>query len=223
MKIFLDTGNIQEIKKALAWGILDGVTTNPTLLAKEGNPYQEQVLEICRLVKDRPVSVEVLTSQTEEIIQQGQEIAGWAENVVVKVATTLEGLSAIRALSEQGIAVNATLIFSVPQGMLAIKAGAKYISPFIGRLDDIGADGVAVVADLVEFVETYGYPAEILAASIRHPTHVMEVARAGAHIATIPFDVLMKLIRHPLTDAGLQQFLKDWKAVEERLGKVKAG
>ncbi|MHA2610287.1 MAG: fructose-6-phosphate aldolase [bacterium JZ-2024 1] len=223
MRIFLDTGNIEQIEKGLEWGILDGVTTNPSLLAKEGKPYQEQVLEICRLVGNRPVSVEVLTSKTDEIIRQGMEIASWAENIVVKVATTAEGLPAIHYLSQKGIAVNATLIFSAPQGFLAIKAGAKYVSPFIGRLDDIGGDGVSVVSDLVDFVETYGYPAEVLAASIRHPTHVMEVAKAGAHIATIPYDVLMKLIRHPLTDTGLEQFLRDWRAVEEKWKKIPAG
>ncbi|MFN4182908.1 MAG: fructose-6-phosphate aldolase [bacterium] len=220
MRIFLDTGNIEQIKKGLEWGILDGVTTNPSLLAKEGKPYQDQVLEICGLVGNRPVSVEVLTNTTEEIIRQGMEIASWAENIVVKVATTPEGLPAIHYLSQKGIAVNATLIFSAPQGFLAIKAGAKYVSPFIGRLDDIGGDGVGVVSDLVDFVETYGYPSEVLAASIRHPTHVMEVAKAGAHIATIPYDVLMKLIRHPLTDTGLEQFLRDWKAVEDKLKKI---
>lgn len=218
MKIYLDTANIAQLQEALSWGVLDGATTNPSLIAKEGRDYHTAVVEICRLLAPRPVSVEVLHDTYDEILADAREMYSWADNVVIKVPTTVEGLKAISSLREEGVPVNATLIFSLNQAILAIKAGARYVSPFIGRLDDIGHDGVALTGDIVDFLNTYpDYDSEVIAASIRHPRHCIEVAQVGAHIATMPFAVLTQMIRHPLTDAGLEKFLSDWRATESRI------
>jgi transaldolase len=218
MKIYLDTANIAQLEEALSWGVLDGATTNPSLVAKEGRDYHTAVVEVCNLLAPLPVSVEVLHDTYDEILADAHEMYSWADNVVVKVATTAEGLRAISALREENIPVNATLIFSVNQAMLAIKAGARYVSPFIGRLDDIGHDGVAITGEIVGFLSAYAeYDCEVIAASLRHPRHCIEVAQVGAHIATMPHAVLKQMIQHPLTDAGLAKFLSDWRATESRI------
>jgi len=221
VEIYLDTANRQQIQEALSWGILDGVTTNPSLVAKEGKEYRKAVEEVCALVAPRPVSVEVLHADTEGIIRDALEMFPWAPNIVIKVATTPDGLKAISALRKKDIPVNATLIFSLNQAILAIKAGASFVSPFIGRLDDIGQEGVPLVADIVEFIKVHRYQAKVIAASLRHPIHVERVALAGAHIATMPHEVLTKMIHHPLTDVGLKRFLSDWEEARKRIGKMK--
>lgn len=213
MKFFLDTANVQEIRAAAEWGVLDGVTTNPTLVAKEsGRDFRSILKEICELV-DGPISAEVTTTRAEDMVKQGEELAALHDNVVVKCQMTLEGLKATKALSKKGIDVNVTLIFSPNQALMAAKAGAKMVSPFVGRLDDISHDGMQVVRDAVLIFDNYGIETEVLAASIRHPLHVIEAAKAGAHIATMPFKVLEQMAKHPLTDLGLQRFLEDWKKV----------
>jgi len=212
MKLFLDTADINEIREANSWGILDGVTTNPSLVAKEGRDFHEALRDICAEVKG-PISAEVVSLQAEEMIAEGRDLAKIADNIVVKVPMIKEGLKAISALSADGININTTLIFSSPQAMLAAKAGAAYVSPFIGRLDDIGQDGMQLVREMREIFDNYGFSCEILAASIRHPMHVVEAALAGADVGTVPFKVLDALIKHPLTDLGLQKFLKDWEKV----------
>ncbi len=212
MKLFLDTADIREIREAHSWGILDGVTTNPSLVAREGRDFHEALRDICDVVKG-PISAEVVSLEAGEMIAEGRGLAKIADNIVVKVPIIKEGLKAIKALSSDGIRVNTTLIFSSPQALLAAKAGAAYVSPFIGRLDDIGHDGMQLVREMREIFDNYGFRCEILAASIRHPVHVVEAARAGADVATLPFKVLESLLKHPLTDSGLQKFLKDWEKV----------
>lgn len=213
MKFFLDTANIGEIRQANDWGVLDGVTTNPSLVAKEtGRDFRSILKEICDIV-DGPISAEVTTTKAEEMIAEGEKLAALHDNIVVKCQMTVDGLKATKALSRKGIDVNVTLIFSPNQALLAAKAGARMVSPFIGRLDDISHDGMAVVRDSVAIFKAYGYETEVLAASIRHPLHVIDSAKAGAHIATMPFKVLEQMARHPLTDLGLQRFLEDWKKV----------
>lgn len=212
MKLFLDTADIKEIREANSWGILDGVTTNPSLVAKEGRDFHEALRDICAEVKG-PISAEVVSLQADEMISEGRGLAKIADNIVVKVPMIKEGLKAIKALSADGININTTLIFSSPQALLAAKAGAAYVSPFLGRLDDIGQDGMMLVREIREIYDNYGFSCEILAASIRHPIHVVEAARAGADVATLPFKVLDALLKHPLTDIGLQKFLKDWEKV----------
>lgn len=218
MKFFLDTANIEEIKRVNELGLVDGITTNPTLISKEGLPFKEVIQDICRTV-DGPVSAEVVGLEAEEMIEEAREISTWAENVVVKVPMTEEGLKAVHILSQEGIKTNVTLIFSVAQGLMAAKAGATYISPFIGRLDDIGTDGIELVKSLREVLDQYGYTAEIIAASIRHIGHLEDSAAAGAHIATVPGSLFPKLWSHPLTDKGIEGFLADWKKYEEDLNK----
>lgn len=210
MKIFIDTANIDEIKKANEWGVIDGVTTNPTLVAREGKDFRTVINEILDVV-DGPISVEVISTDAEEMVREALETSKWSENVVVKVPMIPEGLKAIKILSDKGIKTNATLIFSVNQALLAAKAGATYVSPFIGRLDDLGQDGMQMVRDLVTIYNLYDIKTEIIVASIRSPMHVMESAKAGAHVATIPFGVIEKMFKHPLTDSGLESFLSDWK------------
>ena len=209
MKIFIDTANIGEIKKANEWGVIDGVTTNPTLVAREGKDFRTVIDEILDVV-DGPISVEVISTDAEGMVKEALETSQWSENVVVKVPMIPEGLKAIKILSDKGIKTNATLIFSVNQALLAAKAGATYVSPFIGRLDDLGQDGMQMVRDLVTIYNLYDIKTEIIVASIRGPMHVMESAKAGAHIATIPFGVIEKMFKHPLTDSGLDSFLSDW-------------
>ena len=222
MKIFLDTANVNEIRQAHALGVLDGVTTNPTLVAKEKRDFRETIVEIASIV-DGPVSAEVVSLDWEGMVREGREYASWAPNVVVKCPLTADGLRATKVLSGEGIKVNVTLVFSVNQGLLAAKAGATFVSPFLGRLDDIGHDGMQVVRDLRQIYATYGFGAEIIAASIRHPLHVVEAAKAGAHIATMGWKVLEQMLKHPLTDVGLERFLADWKAAQAELQKALAG
>ncbi|MCX7731033.1 MAG: fructose-6-phosphate aldolase [Candidatus Caldatribacterium sp.] len=215
MKIFLDTAQVDEIKKALDLGILDGVTTNPTLVAKTGRGFREVILDICRLVPG-PVSAEVVSTTAEGMVREGRELASWASNIVVKIPLTEEGLKAIRVLAGEGIKVNTTLIFQPLQALLAAKAGAAYVSPFVGRLDDVASEGLRLVADILTILRNYHYQTEVIVASVRHPGHVLEAARLGAHIVTMPFAVLQQLVKHPLTDVGLQRFLADWEKVPEK-------
>ncbi|PKY90632.1 fructose-6-phosphate aldolase [Falseniella ignava] len=210
MKFFLDTANIEEIKRINALGLVDGVTTNPTLIAKENLPFKEVIVDICREVKG-PVSAEVVGLTYEEMVNEAREVAAWADNVVVKIPMTEAGLKAVHTLSQEGIKTNVTLIFTVAQGLMAAKAGATYISPFLGRLDDIGADGLQLVADLKEVMDIYGFSTEIIAASIRHLPHLEGSALAGADIATVPGSIFPKLWSHPLTDRGIDSFLADWE------------
>lgn len=213
MKFFVDTANINEIREAAAMGVLDGVTTNPSLIAKEGRPFKEGVLEICDVVKG-PVSVEVTAVDKDGMVKQGNEFAGWNKHVVVKLPTTREGVKACKALSEKGIKINMTLCFSSSQALLVAKAGASYVSPFVGRVDDISWNGMDLIRQIVQIYKNYDFKTEVLAASLRHPMHVVESALAGAHVGTMPFKVLEMLFNHPLTEKGLAQFLKDWEKVK---------
>ena len=221
MKIFLDTADIEEIRVAARWGVLDGVTTNPTLYAKVGGASYESILEeICKITAG-PVSAEVVAEDVEGMLKEARYFAKIAPNIVVKIPMSEEGLEAISQLAEEGISTNCTLIFSANQGLLAAKAGASLLSPFVGRLDDINEDGMAVIRDLVNIVEIHGLEAEVLAASIRHPLHATQAALAGAHIATMPFKVLQQMVHHPLTDKGIVQFRKDWETARAELASRK--
>ena len=210
MKIFLDTADIEEIRIAARWGILDGVTTNPTLYAKVGGSYDDIIKEICALTPG-PVSAEVISDDVDGMLAEGRHFAKLAPNVVVKVAMSENGLEAISRFAEEGIKTNCTLIFSTNQGLLAAKAGASLVSPFVGRLDDINQDGMTIIRELVEIFSLYDIDSEVLAASIRNPLHVTQAALAGSHIATLPFKILQQMVRHPLTDKGIVQFKKDWE------------
>lgn len=214
MQIFLDTANLEEIKKYAALGIVDGVTTNPSLIAKEGVSLEKRIKEICKVIKG-PVSSEVVATDYEGMLKEGRRYATWAKNIYVKVPMTFDGIRACKTLSEEGIKVNVTLVFSVSQALLAAKAGAVLISPFMGRLDDISEDGTLLIADILQMLSNYQYKAKLLAASIRHPKHVMEVSMLGVDIATIPAAVLDKMFLHPLTDKGLTTFLADWEKVKK--------
>jgi len=209
MKIFLDTANLDELRKAADWGIVDGVTTNPSLIAKEGRPIEEQIAAICDIV-DGDVSAEVVATTADEMVTEGRKLAKIHDNVVVKVPLTRDGIRACSIFSKEDIRTNVTLCFSAGQALLAAKAGAYIISPFVGRIDDMGANGIELVQQIVQIYENYGFPTQILAASLRTPNHVIESALAGAHIGTMPFKVLDQVFNHPLTDKGLEQFLKDW-------------
>src|SRR5947209_4745364 len=210
MKFFIDTANLAEIREANSMGILDGVTTNPSLIAKEGKPFKDTILEICEIVNG-PVNVEVIATEATAMCEQGHEYAKWHKNVVVKLPTTREGLKATKCLANDGIPTNLTLCFSTSQALLVAKAGGTYVSPFVGRLDDISHDGMEVVRQTRKIYGNYGYKTQILAASIRHPLHDIEAAISGSDIATIPFKILELLFHHPLTDKGLETFLKDWE------------
>ncbi len=210
MKIFLDTANIAEIKEGVALGVVDGVTTNPSLVAKEKRPFRPHVEEICSIVPG-DVSLEVVATDFEGMVKEGEELAQVAPNVVVKVPLTQDGLKAVKYLSGKGIRMNQTLCFSAPQALLSAKAGATYISPFLGRLDDIGHIGMDLIRDICEIYRNYSFKTQVLAASIRNPLHVVDAAKAGAHVATMPFAVLQQLMKHPLTDLGLKKFLDDWE------------
>lgn len=211
MKFFIDTANLDEIREANELGLIDGVTTNPSLVAKEGKvDFKEHLAKICEMVKG-DISAEVTALDVDGMLREGREYAKVAPNVVVKCPMTLDGLKATRTLTAEGTGVNMTLCFSASQALLAAKAGAKYISPFIGRLDDISTDGMQLIRDIVQIYDNYGYTTEVLAASIRHPMHIVDCALAGADVATIPFKVLQQLAKHPLTDKGLDAFLADWK------------
>jgi len=209
MKLFLDTADIEEIRTAARWGVLDGVTTNPTLYAKIGGSYEDILKEICKITSG-PVSAEVVEEDVEGMLREGREYAKLAPNIVVKVPMSEEGLEAISRFAEEGIKTNCTLIFSANQGLLAAKAGASLLSPFVGRIDDMNMDGMDVIRDLVAIVEMHDLDSEVLAASIRHPLHVTQSALAGSHIATLPFKVLQQMVHHPLTDKGIVTFRKDW-------------
>jgi transaldolase len=212
VKIFLDTANLDELRKGADWGIVDGVTTNPSLIAKEGNPIEEQIKRICDIV-DGDISAEVVATSADAMIREGRELSRIHKNVVVKLPLTRDGIQACSALTKEGIRINVTLCFTAAQALLAAKAGAYIISPFIGRLDDIGLTGMEVVRQIVKVYDNYGFNTQVLAASIRGPNHVIESAMAGAHIGTMPFKVLDQLFSHPLTDRGLDQFLKDYNKV----------
>ena len=214
MKFFIDTANLDEIKDALALGLVDGVTTNPSLMAKEGCTIEERIKEICEIVEG-PVSAEVLSTDVDGMVEEGKRLAALASNVVVKIPMIPDGLKATKILAGDGIKVNMTLIFSPMQALLAAKAGAAFVSPFIGRLDDISHDGMALISDVVTIFDNYGIDTEIIVASVRNPVHVVESAKMGADIATIPYKVLFQLAKHPLTDIGLAKFLADYEKVQK--------
>ncbi|MCX8174076.1 MAG: fructose-6-phosphate aldolase [Thermoplasmata archaeon] len=215
MKIFLDTANVKEIREANSWGIIDGVTTNPSLIAKEGRDFREVVEEITQIV-DGPISAEVVSMNAEGMIAEGRELAKIHKNINIKIPMCVEGLKATKALAREGIKVNMTLVFSPNQALLAAKAGAAFVSPFVGRLDDVGHEGMQIIPDIVEIYRNYNFKTEIIVASVRHPIHVHQAALAGAHIATVPFSVLEKMVKHPLTDIGIDRFLKDWEKVPKK-------
>ncbi len=209
MKFFIDTANINEIKEAASYGLLDGVTTNPSLVAKEGKDFLQLLDEILKIV-DGPISAEVVSTDYEGIMKEARQLAQIHKNIVVKVPLIKEGIKAVKSLSDEGINTNVTLCFSPSQALLAAKAGATYISPFVGRLDDISHDGMGLVEQIVQIYENYNFKTQVLVASIRHPLHLVEAALMGAHVSTMPFDVIEKLFKHPLTDIGLEKFLSDW-------------
>jgi len=214
MKIFLDTANLDQIKEAASWGLVDGVTTNPSLVSKESQKFDVLIKKICGLIPG-PVSVESVSTKADAIIKEARRLAKIADNVVVKIPVCLEGFKATKVLAAEGIQVNTTLIFSLPQALLAAKAGSRYLSPFVGRLDDISIDGLELVDQIVTVVNNYGFDSEVIVASIRHPLHFVESAMMGADIATVPFSTLEKMVKHPLTDIGMDKFLKDWKKVKK--------
>ncbi len=222
MKIFLDTASVKDIREAAGLGVLDGVTTNPTLLSKEKGDPEEVLVQICEIVKG-PVSAEVVATDAEGMVREGRHWAGVHKNIVVKCPCTVEGLKATRALSDAGIRINMTLVFSAPQALLAAKAGASFCSPFVGRLDDISSHGMDVVRQIVQIYRNYSFPCEVLAASLRSPLHVAEAALAGAHIGTMPYAVLTAMVKHPLTDIGLEKFLADWEKAKKEMGAKTAG
>lgn len=225
MKIFLDTANREEIRQGAALGVLDGVTTNPTLVAKEKRPFREHLLAICEIfekagVKNYVVNGEVVSTDTDGMVREGREVASWHPNIVVKAPTTPDGIRACSILSREGIRMNMTLVFSPAQALLVAKAGGYFVSPFLGRLDDVAQDGLAVLREILEIYRAYNFKTQVLAASLRGPMHVVEAARMGAHIGTMPFKVFEQLFKHPLTDKGLEGFLKDWEKARESLGDI---
>ena len=212
MKFFIDTADVKEIREAASMGLVDGVTTNPSLVAKTGKKFREVLLEICDIVKG-PVSAEVVSLKHDDMMKEAREYAALRPNIVVKIPLIAEGLKAVRRCTDEGIKTNVTLCFSATQALLAAKAGATYISPFVGRLDDISTDGMQLIQEILEIYDHYGFTTEVLVASVRHPMHVQQAARMGAHVATCPLSVLLQLAKHPLTDIGLQKFLSDWEKV----------
>jgi transaldolase len=209
VKFFLDTANLKEIREIASWGVLDGVTTNPSLVAKENVPFEDLLSEICSICPG-PVSAEAVSLEAPAIIDEGRHLANLAPNIAVKVPITIEGLKAIKVLSSEGIAVNTTLIFSATQALLAAKAGARFVSPFIGRLDDIAQEGMELIEEITQIFQNFPLNCEIIVASVRHPRHIVDAAKIGADICTVPFAVMDKLLKHPLTDLGIEKFLKDW-------------
>lgn len=209
MKLFLDTANVEHIREANEMGVICGVTTNPSLIAKEGRDFTETIKEITEIV-DGPISGEVISEDAEGMIKEGREIAAIHQNMIVKIPMTVEGLKAVKVLASEGIKTNVTLIFSANQALLAANAGATYVSPFLGRVDDISMDGMELVRTIAEIFDIHGITTEIIAASVRHPIHVIEAARAGAHIATVPYGLVMQMVKHPLTGVGLEKFKADW-------------
>lgn len=209
MKIFIDTANVEEIKRVAEWGILDGVTTNPSLIAKEGRDLKEVIEEICSIV-DGPISAEVMSLESKKMVEEARELVKLHKNVVIKIPMCEEGLKAVAILAKEGIKTNVTLIFSAQQALLAAKAGASFVSPFLGRLDDIGNEGITIISDIADVFDIYGIETEIISASVRHPIHVLECAKAGSDIATIPYKVLVQMLKHPLTDIGIEKFIEDY-------------
>lgn len=220
MKFFLDTANVEEIRQAASLGVLDGVTTNPTLAAKEKKPFRKLILEICALLPKGVVNAEVVSTDTAGMVREARELASWAPNIVVKIPMTPDGVRALTLVREHGIRVNITLVFSPSQALIVAKAGAYFVSPFLGRLDDISSDGMALLRDILAVYRPYNFSTEVLAASLRHPMHIVEAAKMGAHIATMPFKTFEQLFKHPLTDRGLEAFLKDWEKARETLGEI---
>jgi transaldolase len=214
MKLFLDSANLDEIREVAAWGVLDGVTTNPSLCSKETVTFEDNIRAICALTSG-PVSAECVSIKADEIVPEARALARIAPNVAVKIPVGLEGLKATKTLDGEGIAVNMTLVFSAGQALLAAKAGARFVSPFIGRLDDVSEDGMALIEEIVQIFENYRFKTEVIVASVRHPRHVIEAARIGADIATVPYGVMQKLVSHPLTDIGIERFLSDWRKVKK--------
>ena len=214
MKFFIDTANVKEIREAASLGVVDGVTTNPSLIAKEGRDFRQVLNEICSIV-DGPISAEAVSHSADEMVAEGEDLAGIHKNIVVKLPMTKDGLKATKVLAGKGIRVNMTLVFSPTQALLAAKVGAAYVSPFVGRLDDISHYGMDLVRQVLEIYNNYGYLTEVIVASVRNPLHVVDAAMAGAHIATIPFNVIDQLAKHPLTDIGIEKFLADWKKLEK--------
>lgn len=214
MKLFLDSANLEEIREVAGWGVLDGVTTNPSLCSKENVTFEDNIRAICALTPG-PVSAECVSLRAEEIVVEARALAKIAPNIAVKIPVGLEGLKATKTLHGEGIAVNMTLVFSSGQALLAAKAGARFVSPFIGRLDDVSEDGMALIEEIVTIFENYGLETEVIVASVRHPRHVIEAALIGAHIATVPYAVMQKLVKHPLTDIGIERFLADWGKVKK--------
>jgi transaldolase len=215
MKFFIDTANVKEIREAASLGVVDGVTTNPSLIAREGRDFKQVITEICSIV-DGPISAEAVSLNADEMVAEGSELAKIHKNIVVKLPMTKDGLKATKVLAEQGIKVNMTLVFSPTQALLAAKVGAAYVSPFVGRLDDISHYGMDLVRQIIAIFDNYGYDTEVIVASVRNPVHVVDAALAGAHIATIPFSVIDQLVKHPLTDIGIEKFLADWKKLEKK-------
>jgi len=213
LKLFIDTANLDEIKKANSMGIISGVTTNPSLVAREGADFKQRIKDIAAVVKG-PISAEVVSSEAQKMVEEARGLVSIDTNIVIKIPVTPEGLKATKMLAAEGTAVNATLVFSANQALLAARAGALYVSPFVGRMDDIGNDGMEVVRDIVNIFDIHGIQAQVIAASIRHPMHVTMAALAGAHIATVPFSVLQAMIKHPMTDLGIERFLKDWNSIK---------
>ncbi|MBI5047400.1 MAG: fructose-6-phosphate aldolase [Deltaproteobacteria bacterium] len=217
MKFFIDTANIQEIKKANEWGLVDGVTTNPSLVSKEGRNFKDLIKEICSIV-DGPISAEAVSLDAEGMIKEARELSKIHKNIVVKIPMTLEGLKAVKVVAKEGIKTNVTLVFSPTQALMAAKAGATYASPFVGRLDDISQNGMELIDQIMTIYENYDFATEVIVASIRHPLHVVDAALTGAHVATIPFKVIEQLSKHPLTDIGIDRFMKDWEKVPKKQG-----
>jgi transaldolase len=216
MKFFIDTADVNEIREASSWGLVDGVTTNPSLISKTGRPYAEVLREICEIV-DGPISAEVVATEASAMLDEGEKLARIHPNIVVKCPLIAEGLKATRTLSKRGIRVNVTLIFTALQALAAAKCGATYLSPFVGRLDDIGQDGFQIVEQMVQILSNYDYPAQVLVASVRNLTHLLRAAEIGAHVATVPFGVLKQILHHPLTDKGLDAFLTDWRKTSQKI------
>ncbi len=214
MEFFLDTANLEEIRQAQELGLIDGVTTNPSLLAKEGGDWKSQASEICKMV-DGPVSLEAVSTRAEDMVQEAKELMKFGPNAVIKIPMTMDGMQAVTQLRSMDIPTNVTLVFSVNQALLAAKAGADYVSPFVGRLDDIGTTGMDVVSQILEVYANYDFDTQVIVASIRHPDHVLQSALMGAHVATVPYSVLSNLASHPLTDKGLEKFLQDWKKIAQ--------
>lgn len=213
MKLFIDTANIDEIKEINEWGVISGVTTNPSLIAKEGRDFKQVIAEISEVV-DGPISAEVISLEKDRMVEEARELAKLGDNIIIKIPMTKEGLKAVKILSAEGIKTNVTLIFSASQALLAAKAGANYVSPFVGRLDDISNEGIYLIEDISKIFSLHNINVEIIGASIRHPVHVIQAAKAGSHIATIPYKIFNQMLNHPLTDSGIEKFLKDWEGVK---------